>query len=216
MLLMNHGQHRESLNIERKQVGRQVEFDEREVLNKAMQVFWRTGYHAAGMQELQQAMALHRGSIYSTFHSKRELFLRVLDLYAEQFDKVRDMIFSAVDPLQGLRDLFDFVVESCLEDRQGYSCLYVNTILELASVDRGIVDYVREKMQELEGIFYEALRQAQLQQKIGPQHDPRQLAVLLINLLCGLRVTSQMRPGRWVLQACVDNTFNAFVPPAGG
>ena len=56
-------------------------FDEGEVLDKAMEVFWRLGYEGASMSDLSAAMRLNSPSIYAAFGSKRGLFDAVMDRY---------------------------------------------------------------------------------------------------------------------------------------
>ncbi|HKJ23740.1 MAG TPA: helix-turn-helix domain-containing protein, partial [Myxococcota bacterium] len=42
-----------------------------------MELFWLRGYDGAGISELLGAMGISRQSLYDTFGSKRELFIRV-------------------------------------------------------------------------------------------------------------------------------------------
>jgi TetR/AcrR family transcriptional repressor of nem operon len=42
-------------------------FDQEDVLDKAVAVFWAKGYEATSMQDLVDAMGIQRGSLYATF-----------------------------------------------------------------------------------------------------------------------------------------------------
>jgi TetR/AcrR family transcriptional repressor of nem operon len=57
------------------------QFDEAAALDKAMEAFWARGYEATSVQDLVEAMGLHRGSIYAAFGGKRSLFLKALRHY---------------------------------------------------------------------------------------------------------------------------------------
>ena len=59
-------------------MARPREFDEDEVLEQAMQVFWRRGYRATSLNDLLAAMDLSKSSFYETFGTKRELLLTAL------------------------------------------------------------------------------------------------------------------------------------------
>ena len=59
-------------------MGRARSFNEAEVLDRAAVVFRNTGYEGTGVEELLQAVGLHRGSLYQAFGSKRGLFIAVL------------------------------------------------------------------------------------------------------------------------------------------
>ncbi len=52
-----------------------------DVLDKAMIVFRKKGYHASSIADLGEAMSLTAGSIYKAFTDKRTLFLRVFERY---------------------------------------------------------------------------------------------------------------------------------------
>jgi TetR/AcrR family transcriptional repressor of nem operon len=58
-------------------------FNEDDVLDKAVEVFWAKGYEATSMQDLVNAMGIQRGSLYAAFGSKQQLFLRSLDRYGK-------------------------------------------------------------------------------------------------------------------------------------
>ncbi|HRV92857.1 MAG TPA: helix-turn-helix domain-containing protein, partial [Anaerolineae bacterium] len=60
-------------------MARPREFDENEVLDKAMDLFWQKGYEATSIQELLTAMGISRGSLYDAFGDKHALFLAVLE-----------------------------------------------------------------------------------------------------------------------------------------
>ncbi len=60
------------------------QFDRHEVLDRAMAVFWERGYEATSIQDLLEATGINRGSLYATFGNKQQLFLVVLDHYAEK------------------------------------------------------------------------------------------------------------------------------------
>src|SRR5688572_8958498 len=58
-------------------------FDPQIALERARDLFWRRGYAATGITELEVALGIGRKSLYDTFGSKRELFLRALEHYAD-------------------------------------------------------------------------------------------------------------------------------------
>lgn len=53
-------------------------FDEEDVIARAASVFGRLGYNACSIDDLVEATALQRGSLYKAFSSKRGLFEKVL------------------------------------------------------------------------------------------------------------------------------------------
>jgi AcrR family transcriptional regulator len=65
-------------------VGRRRAFDAEEALERATEVFWRSGYEGASLQALTRAMGINPPSLYMAFGNKDGLFRRALDRYAEK------------------------------------------------------------------------------------------------------------------------------------
>lgn len=63
--------------------GRPRSFDENEVLDRAMRVFWAKGYDGASLDDLSAAMGIGRPSMYGAFGDKEAVFMRCLERFAE-------------------------------------------------------------------------------------------------------------------------------------
>jgi TetR/AcrR family transcriptional repressor of nem operon len=59
-------------------VGRPKTFDEEQAIAAAAELFARAGYAATSVDDLLQALGMHRGSLYQAFGSKRGLFVASL------------------------------------------------------------------------------------------------------------------------------------------
>jgi TetR/AcrR family transcriptional repressor of nem operon len=64
-------------------MGRPRSFDESSAVAAATQVFRERGYDGTSVDDLVQALGVHRGSMYQAFGSKRGLWLRALRAYVE-------------------------------------------------------------------------------------------------------------------------------------
>lgn len=62
--------------------GRPRKFDENEVLDKAVAVFWRKGFDATSVDDLAEAMGIGRPSMYGAFGDKEAIFMRCLERYS--------------------------------------------------------------------------------------------------------------------------------------
>lgn len=67
-----------------KVLGRPRSFNEEEVLDEAMQVFWAKGFEGASLCDLTEAMGIQPASLYAAFGNKQELFRRALERYRDQ------------------------------------------------------------------------------------------------------------------------------------
>ena len=59
-------------------MGRPRAFDTDDVVRRAGEVFARSGYHGASVDEVLKATGIQRASLYQAFGSKRGLFVEVL------------------------------------------------------------------------------------------------------------------------------------------
>jgi AcrR family transcriptional regulator len=66
-------------------MARPREFDEDEVLQKALHVFWQKGYEATSLADLQAATGLTKSSLYKAFESKEGLFRHVVERYHRDY-----------------------------------------------------------------------------------------------------------------------------------
>jgi TetR/AcrR family transcriptional regulator, transcriptional repressor for nem operon len=115
-------------------MARSVEFNECEIIDKAMNVFWEKGYHATSMQDLVDAMQINRSSLYNTIGDKHCLFIKCVTSYAELgLKETREKVAKEKSALQALiniiRDKAAWVVDS---DK---GCLGIKTIFEMAPED---------------------------------------------------------------------------------
>ena len=64
-------------------MARSKEFEENEVLEKAMRLFGDQGYEKTSMSDLIEHMGIHRRSLYDTFGDKHTLFLKAMDRFGD-------------------------------------------------------------------------------------------------------------------------------------
>ena len=106
--------------------GRPRSFDERDALEKAIQVFWSKGYDGATIDDLVAGMGVGRPSLYAVFGDKRAIFLRVLRAYAERKGA---LAAKALLSAQGLRDsiagFLRYNVESATKKGSARGCLLI-------------------------------------------------------------------------------------------
>lgn len=174
-------------------MARSKAFDPEMALSKAMEVFWEKGYTATSMQDLVQAMGIHRGSLYDTFRDKRHLFLQAIAHYHDT------VVQSAIAHLKlpgasrsAIEWHFENLVERSLNRSAPSGCLMTNTLVELAARDVEVAAIVKKGLQQVEDAFFCALIRAQDRGEIAATKDLRALAHYLTSSLQGLRVMTQV------------------------
>ena len=56
-------------------MGRPKGFERSEVLDKALQLFWKKGFADTSLQDLEKATGVNKSGLYSEFKDKDEIFL---------------------------------------------------------------------------------------------------------------------------------------------
>lgn len=176
-------------------MARKKEFDQNEVLEKAMETFWCKGYEATSIQDLVEAMGINRGSLYDTFQDKRSLFLAAIAHYDNIIIGRAIARLEAPDAAkQAIVEHFFELVEGVAADAQRRGCLMTNSAVELAARDPETATHIAANLHRLETAFYKALVRAQEKGEISSSQNPRALARFFTCNLQGLRVVSKVNP----------------------
>lgn len=186
-------------------LGRPKEFDPDQALDAAVRVFWTKGYEATSTKDLLDAMGLSKSSLYETFGSKKELFMRSLSRYCA-FTGERERQFLEgqapdksfiVSMLRGLGDPDRFP-----DDPRG--CLLVNSTIELGKRDEDVSAYVNSRVAMSLEMFEGIIRRAQATGDISSTSDASSLAGMLVMSIHGLKAMSRLNVGRAVLEPAVE------------
>src|ERR1700758_4959270 len=104
--------------------GRPRGFDENTALAKATQVFWQKGYDGVTVDDLVAEMGVGRPSLYSIFGSKRKIFMRVLQMYAEKKGALSAHALLSPPTLRdAITNFLRFAVTSATEKNSASGCL---------------------------------------------------------------------------------------------
>ncbi|MEV5876113.1 TetR family transcriptional regulator [Streptomyces sp. NPDC052101] len=177
-------------------MARTKEFDPDAALQAALELFWRRGYEATSMADLVEHLGIGRASLYATFGSKHELYLRALDRYGQTHNPLLTRELSRPGPvLPAVRAVVRrFAAEAAADPTREQGCLIVNTAVELAPHDRAATRRVEQSWDHLETLLHSALVRARAQGELAADRDPLALARTLLVLLQGLRVVGKASP----------------------
>ncbi len=181
-------------------MSRQREFDETEVLDRAVACFWQGGYQATSVRDLASRMAITGTSLYNAFADKRSLFRRALEHYLAESRQRRDALEAALPPKEAIRRFLAGAVERSLEDDERRGCFLINSALDVAPHDGELGAFIADCLGELEAFFARLLRRAQQDGSVPAQRDPDDIARLLLAVVIGIRVLARVRPERALLE----------------
>ncbi|MEI2342402.1 TetR/AcrR family transcriptional regulator [Priestia megaterium] len=190
-------------------MARNKEFDEKEALRKAMELFWRQGYEKTSMQDLVNYMGVHRRSIYDTFGDKHTLFIRALSHYVEVMDeRIKNNIKPELTVKQAIRKLFEMVIYPT--DKQPKGCLTVNTAVELSLLDQEVAEKITETFIKTETLLFDLLKHGQEQGEIPEHYDIKGLSKFIHNALIGIRVLAKTTNDKKELETIIDMNLSAL------
>ena len=173
-------------------MARTKEFNEEQVLDKAIEIFWYKGYNGTSAQDLVTHLGLSRSSLYDTFGDKQKLFSLSLKRYQQQAqDMVKDLLEKSENVRETLHDIFKQAVIESLEDKITKGCFMVNSSVELAMHDEEIARIVKNNSQTMEEVFTNAVKKGQEAGHISKQQDARVLARFIFNNYSGIRVLAR-------------------------
>ncbi|WP_411346030.1 TetR/AcrR family transcriptional regulator [Paenibacillus sp. WLX1005] len=99
-------------------MARKREFDEQQVLEQVMQLFWQQGYEATSMSDLTAATGLQKPSLYAAYGDKRSLFEQALRRYNEQhLIQIQQLLHTGKTAKQSFTQLFQHVLNMTLENK---------------------------------------------------------------------------------------------------
>jgi TetR/AcrR family transcriptional repressor of nem operon len=76
----------------------------------------------------------------------------------------------------------------------------VNSALEIAPHDQELGAEVARRLSEIEAFFRRSISAAQADGSVPPDHDPKDMARLLLGVTLGIRVLARSQPSRALLE----------------
>ena len=192
-------------------MARTKDFDETEVLAKAIKLFWQKGYNGTSMQDLVDNLGISRSSLYDTYGDKHQLYLKALQSYRQSEAIKRDKVLNGTIPAKvAIRQLMDLTILEMIRDKQNKGCFLINSAVETAPHDKETNAIIYENEQQLENAFYEVLKRGQGNGEISAKQDPRALARFLFTTMVGIRVTGKSATDKAVFEDIINLTMSVL------
>ena len=186
-------------------------FNEEDVLDKAVEVFWAKGYEATSMQALVDAMGIQRGSLYSAFGSKQQLFLKSLDRYGVVVvKKLLEILESKPSAIESIQLFFAQLVEHLITAGPLRGCLVTNSAIERGLSDEATKQKVLHLLNAIEKGFYQTLLRAQEKGEITKDCNLTALAEYFTSSMQGLLVMGKVNSERSVLERINQITLSVL------
>ena len=192
-------------------MARTREFDYEKAMERAMYLFWKTGYANTSLRDLLKAMGIGEGSFYNTFKSKKNAYLECLKHYDATVNAERVYAFaSQPTAAEGVRALFRAIL-NCLDDpRLPKVCLLAGAIAPDVLAEKELRAYMRE--QATGWATHMAARfDAEKERLILPHDfDSQTVATIIVTFVQGLWRMALISYDRPKLERQIDKLLTAL------
>jgi AcrR family transcriptional regulator len=140
-------------------MARSKQYNEQEVVEKAMFLFWLKGYENTSVRMLEKEMGINQFSIYASFGSKQGVFLESLKCYKSKVNSMFDKLKNANNGVNDIKEFFSDSIKITAEIGNQKGCLLTNTYNEfVGGKDENIKAQMTVLMSNLKELFIEKLR----------------------------------------------------------
>lgn len=164
---------------------RTKEYDRNDVLDKAVEVFWRKGYKATSVSDIVLATGLNTASMYKEFGDKDGLFEEALEHYRHHIIAPFFQMLIDEPNIKGIKAYIKGIVD--LAASKNYlGCLMMNSLTQTHSISDEALKKVSDFRAMVESLLEVALRNAQSNGDISAKSDPAALASFIIMCVHGM------------------------------
>jgi len=172
------------------QLGRPREFNEDEILEKIMGVFWKYGYESTGLRHICDATGLQKGSLYKAFAHKHDMYIKALSRYETTIidQTVLALTLSDVPPRARLKAFLSAPIEAVWNQKDQRGCFLCNAAADYAAHDGETQNRVKHGYAKLENALRVPVSEIHPD---WPQAKINKTAQLLLSIYSGLRIMAR-------------------------
>jgi len=186
-------------------------FDPDLALERARDLFWRRGYAGTGIRELEAELGIGRKSLYDTFGSKRELYLRSIEQYTDAV--IGRICRGLADERNAALDNLERVLGK-LQQHHGSNdslgCLLGVAMAQINSDDEELAALLRRYLRRLETAFERALLQAQADGAVRDDVKAKDAARQLVAITQGMALMGRVADMRAMQRSIVRASLQAL------
>ncbi len=191
-------------------MSRKKQYEEKEVIQKAMNTFWLHGYEGTSIRQLETAMGINQFSIYAGFGSKKGVFLKALSHYKANIKLIfLSDLLNSEGALKDIRNFFNAFIQSIISGRTPNGCFMANTAMDMGTSDEAVRIELRLFFKVLKDAFTQLLIKSKQNGELGINVDVDQYANYLVGCTEGLAVTAKILDEQQ-LQDFVDVTMRSL------
>jgi len=188
-------------------MARTKSFNESEALKSAMLLFWRKGFAATSLKDLEHVMALNPTSIYNTFGNKRQLFQKALDCYLHNtLSRLFESLLRSKTAKEALHDLLKEVIRLHFDKGHPGGCMVVLSVLENDQHDAKTKKILNSALRQLRRAITLRVEQGQKNGELKPDIDGRIIGNHVTALIAGIIAMAKAGFSRRELEALIHSS----------
>ena len=185
------------------------EFNEDQVLDAAMHLFWAKGYPGTSMQDIVDATGLQGPSIYNAYGNKRSLFNVVLARYSEQvMIRFVKTIEDAPTARSAIERLLKAIVKQHFDPATPGGCLVGLAAQEYRLHDTDTQAAVTKELRKLDDALCARLAKGKTDGEFPDDLDPRGMSTAIVSICAGLLTLGRGNYSKRALQRATRAVAN--------
>jgi AcrR family transcriptional regulator len=165
---------------------RRSEETEKKIIQAALSLFVRKGYHGTSIEEITRKVGLTKGALYSHFSSKGDLLLRIIDEFKVRFidEMIRTITQIDGDALARLHATISFSSKFALQNQD--LCVFLTFLTTELKADVDLEPPLKNVYREYHKFISQLIRQGIHQGLMKKEIDPDLAALSFMALHDGV------------------------------
>jgi AcrR family transcriptional regulator len=190
--------------------GRPRAFDDEEVLDVAMRLFWDHGFDGTSMSDLTEAMGINRRSVYAAFGNKEALFTAALERYLAGPGAFAAKALELPTAREVAESFLLGSVEAFTSPDRPSGCMVVQSALTCSDASAAVRSHLAAHRVAGVDAFRERFDRAQEDGDMPADVDTQALASYVVALSNGISVQANSGIGRTALTRMVEFVLSTW------
>lgn len=189
-------------------MARNRNFDEQDILDKAIELFKVRGYRGTTPEELVNTLNISRSSLYNTFRDKHSLLLKTLHRYHEKtVVSLQEIIANTQEPLTGIRLVFKLSIEGTYPGGMPQGCFLINSIIEFGPDEPAAVEIVKKSIDATRRALLHFVAHGKKKGQFSDSLDAETMADYLQNCINGIVVSAKAGMSQAACERMVESAL---------
>jgi AcrR family transcriptional regulator len=197
---------------QKRRPGRPLAFDPEAALDAATLVFWQYGYDRADTETLAKAMGVTKPSIYGTFGSKEQLYLKSLQRYMDTIGGRAMVALANAETIQaGVRAFFDELLANIAGQHGVTGCMINAATSQCSSAMPNVAAFLGQGLQQTDDAFAAYFQKAVDEGVLPCDFPVVERAQIMCDLMHGLSVRARAGGAKLALERSADAAVTAIL-----